>query len=71
MQDVEKFLLKNGFKKTDKKVFQNDLCEVTFEDDHYCIADNEGSTMYSPNLNIYWLIGALTYLGFMNKNYQD
>lgn len=70
MKAIIEFLEKNGFKRIEENSYSNDLCNVVIEKDHYVLANNEGDVMYSPNLNIYWLIGALTYLGFMDKNYK-
>ncbi len=71
MEAVEHFLEKNGFIKVEENSYANDMCGVVIEEDHYAISNNDGDTMYSPNLNIYWLIGVLTYLGYMNKNYNQ
>lgn len=68
-KDVIKFLENNGFKKIEENSFANDKCGIVYEDMKYTVSDNEGNTMYSENRNIYWLIGILTYYGFMDKNY--
>lgn len=68
---VGEFLILNGFEKIEKNSFTNDLCNVTIEKDHYAVADNQGNTMYSDNLKIYWLIGILTYFRFIGKNYNQ
>ena len=49
----------------------NDRCNVVFETDHYAVANNQGDVMYSEDMNIYWLIGMLTYHGYMDKNYKQ
>jgi hypothetical protein len=68
---VIEFLLRNGFEYIEENSYANAYCNVVLEKDHYAVADNMGGTVYSYNLNIYWLIGTLTYNGFINKNYND
>jgi hypothetical protein len=70
MTTVVRFLRKNGFLKIESKKYANDKCTVTFEEDgYYAVANNKGDTRYSNDYNIYWLIGVLTYYGFIDKNY--
>ena len=64
----EKFLEKNGFKQVKKQHFQKDSCTVIIHD--MCYEVNDGKSAYGPNLEIYWLIGYLTYYGYMDKNYK-
>jgi hypothetical protein len=78
MNDVEKFLLLNGFKKTDNKGIyrgKNKKCRVIIHDDYYevfyDIENDKTGSMYSTDLNIYWLIGVLTYHGLMDKKYKQ
>lgn len=72
MEYLEEFLLKNGFTVLEKdRSYANEFCNVVIEDDCYAVANNEGNTMYSVDLNIYWLIGILTYYGYLNKNYKQ
>lgn len=70
-KDIHDFLILNGFQNlaTDRPSYGNDLCNVIIEKDHYVVAGIEGN-MYSIDLQIYWLIGVLTYYGYMNKNYK-
>ena len=81
---ISNFLTLNGFFKIDDRHFVNEHCEVivtrSFEGDYYSIHfidDNmplstykslEGEK-YSEDLNIYWLIGFLTYHNLIDKNY--
>ena len=65
------FLKLNGFKKIEEKSYSNELCNVVFEDCGYAVANNKGETMYSFDFNIYWLIGVLTYYGYIDKNYKQ
>lgn len=69
---VIQFLKRNGFRQKGvlENVLVNDKCEVRLYEAQYEIEDELG-VMYSDNLNIYWLIGALTYRGFMKKEYKN
>ncbi len=71
MKDVINFLVKNGFTKKKKNEYKNKYCKVIINEKHgiYELVDNNDGVMFSHNLNIYWLIGVLTYRGFMSKNY--
>lgn len=69
MEDIVNFLTANDFKKIDENSYANSLCNVVIEKDHYAVANNNGDVMYSRDYNIYWLIGVLTYYGFISKNY--
>lgn len=71
MKDIENFLIINNFKKVGDWHFVNENCEIEIDDLHYTVTDNEGCAMYSNDLNIYWLIGVLTYYGYMDKNYTE
>ena len=72
-KDIQDFLILNGFEKLEKDRYSygNDLCNVVIEEDHYAVADNTGGVTYSKDLQIYWLIGILTYYGYMSKNYKN
>ena len=61
------FLKNNGFKKTGN-VYMNDKCTITISD-HYCIMNLQRDTIYSDDLDIYWLVGILTWYGYIDKNY--
>ncbi len=65
------FLKKNGFKKMEDNSYSNDLCNVVISKTGYEVANNDGDTMYSYDHSIYWLIGMLTYCGYMDKNYNE
>jgi len=70
MDDIGKFLEANGFYKRGDNMFENAHCHVTILNDCYEITDYEDDgIMYSRDLNIYWLIGMLTYYGYMKKEY--
>lgn len=71
---ITEFLKRNGFKKTDINNYTNNKCSVSIVTDdpnnvYYAISDNDGGMMYSKDINIYWLIGYLTYCGYIDKNY--
>ena len=69
---VGKFLLKNGFTKSSENTYTNDKCDVGlhFDDEIYEIyIIKDDASMFSTDLNIYWLIGCLTYNELMNKDY--
>jgi len=73
---VKSFLFKNGFEQDpdDINIVYNDKCEITIYENYYNIHGyfedvKDYGSMSSDNLNIYWLIGLLTYDGFMDKNY--
>ena len=66
---VIEFLKKNGFERMEPSSYANDRCNVVFGEHYYEVADSEGNVSYSKDENIYWLIGYLTYYGFMDKNY--
>lgn len=70
-KDIHDFLILNGFEKLEKDSYVNEFCNIVIEEDHYAVADNTGGVMYSKDLQIYWLIGVLTYYGYMSKNYKN
>jgi hypothetical protein len=71
MKDVENFLIKNGFENNlHTQIFSNDKCQVTIFDKYYEVYTHKYDTvMFSPTLQIYWLIGVLTYYDLIDKNY--
>jgi hypothetical protein len=76
-QYVEPFLLANGFKKYKDDCFETEICSVAVclgsnGNSYYSVTDKvENTVMHSTDINIYWLIGVLTYNGLMNKNYAQ
>lgn len=84
MKQVESFLLKNGFEEINQNIYKNDLCSIEITSDldenlnkyqcykiTYIDKNNYSCDMWSNDLNIYWLIGMLTYYGLMDKNYNQ
>jgi len=72
METVVNFLINNGFKKDphDSNTFINKHCNITLTGYCYDIVTNDGDFISSDDYNIYWLIGYLTYYGYINKNYK-
>lgn len=70
MRIIKDFLLSNGFTEYGHDCYINHSCTITVIDETYHIKNIAGDTMYSKDLNIYWLIGVLTYYGYMDKNYK-
>jgi hypothetical protein len=80
MNPIEEFLLKNGFKNTQYRIFENDRCKVEFDRKNYykitfvnwfLNEPHEKYELYPDNLNIYWLIGVLTYYKLIDKDYKQ
>jgi hypothetical protein len=69
MSAIVSFLKKNGFKRMEKNSYANDQCNVVITKTSFEVADNDGCTLYSSNLSLFWLIGTLTYFELINKNY--
>jgi acyl carrier protein len=74
-KEVINFLELNGFKKSTTPkgniILSNESCTVHQSiDEQYIITNNQGDKFFSNDLNIYWLIGCLTYNGYMDKNYN-
>lgn len=77
--EAKDFLEKNGFKLHDNLYsWINGKCTVNVYSEHgyydiIMFAGNYGESgrMYSNDLNIYWLIGVLTYYGLIDKNYNQ
>jgi len=73
MKDIHDFLKHSGFDQTSENSFTNSKCKVTIIGNntasaHYEVKTEEGS-MYSNDINIYWLIGVLTYYNYIDRNY--
>ena len=75
MKEVIDFLEKNGFKQDSYGTWINGVCAIIINEKHYAIGtyDNnfgEDGFMFSTDLNIYWLIGVLTYYNLIEKDYK-
>lgn len=65
---IESIIIPNRYNKGKNFV---EIRNRTFENGEYRVYIQEnGSSMYSKDLNIYWLIGVLTYYGLIDKNYK-
>ena len=75
MEFVIQFLLKNGFTRIGEGIYMNLKCIVKIHADNYEVEfkmkdSEEMGTMYSPDINIYWLIGMLTYQNLIPRDYK-
>lgn len=76
MEQIKEFLLKNGFKQFSEDVYTNNKCALSYLENtktykiifQLSINDSEVE-IYSSDLNIYWLVGVLTWYGLIDKNY--
>jgi hypothetical protein len=66
--EIGAFLERNGFKKISKHQWQNDVV-IGISDKCFVITHGFGETVFSKEFSLYWLIGYLTYNGFLNKEY--
>lgn len=71
--EAKDFLEKNGFTSDNEGYFfYSKTCRVTINSDYYSVLFYEDfKTIHSVNLNIYWLIGVLTYHRLIDKNYNQ
>ena len=70
---IVKFLETNGFAYVKDYTWENDKCTVQVLDFEYIVTDKtpDPGTRFSDDLNIYWLIGVLTYYNLLDRNYKD
>lgn len=68
VHSLKEFFILNGFS-CRGNVIKNSKCKIIIDERNYSVETKEG-VIYSPDLNIYWLIGYLTYYGLMTKNYR-
>lgn len=72
MKDTEEFLILNKFKQGKlghRNEYSNDLGKVIIHTTHYEVVFLDNAAMFSKDLNIYWLIGVLTYYDIMPMFY--
>lgn len=74
-KEVEDFLIANGFRNVGTDYLENDhvriFCWNEKEPAHYEIYDKRvDGSIHSCDLNIYWLIGYLTWNGYMPMTYK-
>ena len=70
MKPIIDFLLANGFIKAYKNEYINLICSVKIKPGRFIIGDSKGET-HTKDLNIYYLIGFLTYHGYIKKDYKQ
>lgn len=78
MEEIKEFLLKNGFRGSSRtaNVYYNDKCTIIIDGFRYSIQWKEETLteiveMISSDLNIYWLVGVLTWYGLIDKDYKQ
>jgi hypothetical protein len=74
LKPVRLFLLLNGFTPKGPQEYTNGKCTIKFLEDSYEVTfemDGELAQVFSANLNIYWLIGVLTYYNLIPRQYQS
>ena len=67
--EIGGFLERNGFKKHTETQWSNEWVVVGITDEDFILTHGFGQTTFSKDFNIYWLIGYLTYNGFLTQNY--
>lgn len=83
IKKIEKFLNKNGFREKDRNLFTNDKCDVYIGEDGlavlkdmapkdlvYIVTGKNPTIKFNEVFNLYWLIGVLTFHGYIEKNYN-
>lgn len=79
MKDVEDFLLKNGFVKLDEKPpetglhYKNDKCLIIYHWHGIIVKftySEESECIHSEDIEIFWLIGVLTWYDLIDKDYK-
>jgi hypothetical protein len=75
MKELIDFLEKNGFVQNSDGTWFNGISSVRVDDICYrveCFDQDfgEDGVMFSTDLNIYWLIGVLTYYNLIEKDYK-
>ena len=65
---IIRFLHKNGFKYIERNSYANDFCNVVFEDEGISICNNIGVAIYG--LDMFGMIGVMTYYGLINRDYK-
>jgi len=71
MKAISEFLKKNGFKQDKDAIYRNDKCMIIIYADSFEIVNNDDTSIHSFDLNIYWLVGVLTWYGYISKNYKQ
>jgi len=77
MDKVIEFLLANDFMRDEYEpsIYRGKKCNVRIFHDHYAVVSrdwpdtDELGFLYSKDLNIYWLVGILTWFKLIPKDY--
>ncbi len=74
---VSGFLLRNSFMELNENTFSNALSTVVIHDDYYQVIFmnpdynlGDNVEMFTESLNIYQLVGILTWFGLIDRNYS-
>jgi hypothetical protein len=67
---IYNFLTKNGFHLVENNIYKNRKCKIIIHSDCYEVKLKFKYSAHSDNLNIYWLIGYLTYYNLIDKDYK-
>jgi hypothetical protein len=74
---VEEFLIRNSFMELNEKTFSNALSTVVIHEDYYQIIFmnpdydlGDNVEMFTESLNIFQLVGILTWFGLIDRNYS-
>ncbi len=70
IESIKNFLRSNGLEEVEIDEFQNEKVKVEIGIGAYAVTFGGGS-MYSDDLNIYWLIGVLTYYNLIERDYKS
>ena len=68
MKTAREFLMKNGFTECENR-YTNGKCSIVITH-NYSVMDEDFSVTFSDDLNIYWLVGVLTWYGYIKKDYK-
>lgn len=74
---VSEFLLRNSFMELERNTFSNALSTVVIHDDYYQVIFmypdynlGDNVEMFTESLNIFQLVGILTWFGLIDRNYS-
>jgi hypothetical protein len=74
---VTEFLIRNSFMELEGNTFSNALSTVVIHDDHYQVIFmypdydlGDNVEMFTESLNIFQLVGILTWFGLIDRNYS-
>lgn len=78
MDKVKEFLENNGFERDEHEpsIYRGKKCNVRIFHSYFTIASRDWPDtkdlgfLHSKDLNIFWLVGALTWHGLIDKDYK-